>query len=65
MLKQRKYFMNQISYEKKFPVFGDKALQVKDGDKFIAIRDSVEGRTVVYLVPESEVDAWRIEVSNY
>lgn len=50
--------MNQISYEKKFPVFGDKALQVKDGDRFIAIRTSVEGRPVTYLVPESEVDAW-------
>ena len=57
--------MNQITQEKKISVFGDKASQIKDGDRFVAIRDSVEGRIVVYLVPESEVNAWKVKVSNY
>ncbi len=35
-------------------VFGDKAKAIKEGDKFIAQVGSVEGRTVVTLVKESE-----------
>ena len=35
-------------------VFGYKATQIKDGDIFIAKVDSVEGRTVVRLLPENE-----------
>ena len=35
-------------------VFGDKAKAINEGDKFIAKVGSVEGRTVVTLVKESE-----------
>ncbi|KKM27929.1 hypothetical protein LCGC14_1569860 [marine sediment metagenome] len=39
---------------KEIKVFGETAKQINEGDKFIAKVGSVEGRTVVTLVPESK-----------
>ena len=44
-----------MNRDREIKVFGDKAKAINEGDEFVAKVGSVEGRTVVTLVPKETI----------